>query len=179
MASLPGAVASFDGAPAPYKLVQDRKRDLDYRSKYSHGVVIRGEGSKPNQRAIQPAKGPCKIPERKHYYSKTHPRYGIRDKEVLTSGSSTDEEIRESPDSVAPDADIAYSYDAASGPTQGRDIFSMAVNKAVERFETKETEKLVKNEYDVLDRKDFEEEDYGVEGYFGDDDFELIWTSSI
>lgn len=61
MASLSNVVASFDGAPEPYKLVQDRKRDLDNRSKYANGVIIREEGSKSNQRVIQPAKGPCKV----------------------------------------------------------------------------------------------------------------------
>ena len=50
----------------------------------------------------------------------------------------------------------------------------MAINKAVERFEVKETEKLVKDEYDVLGSKDYEDEDDRIEGYFGDDDFELI-----
>jgi hypothetical protein len=49
------------------------------------------------------------------------------------------------------DADITYSFDAARGPTQGNQIFNVALAQAVEKFEERETVKLVKNEYDVLD----------------------------
>lgn len=49
------------------------------------------------------------------------------------------------------DADITYSYDASHGPTQGSQIFNVALAKAVEKFEERETVKLVKDEYDVLD----------------------------
>jgi hypothetical protein len=49
------------------------------------------------------------------------------------------------------DADITYSFDAARGPTQGSQIFNVALAQAVEKFEERETVKLVKDEYDVLD----------------------------
>lgn len=49
------------------------------------------------------------------------------------------------------DADITYSFDAQRGPTQGSQIFNAALAQAVEKFEERETVKLVKNEYDVLD----------------------------
>lgn len=49
------------------------------------------------------------------------------------------------------DADITYSFDAARGPTQGNQIFNVALAQAVEKFEERETVKLVKDEYDVLD----------------------------
>ena len=99
------------------------------------------------------------VPGRGHY---------VDPGDVLTSDSSAAEEVEEP--SAAPDADITYSYDAPRGPTAGGEILSMAINKAVERFEIKETEKLVRNEYDVV-AKD-EEEERG--GYAADDDFELI-----
>lgn len=49
------------------------------------------------------------------------------------------------------DADITYSFDAQRGPTQGSQIFNAALAQAVEKFEERETVKLVKDEYDVLD----------------------------
>jgi len=49
------------------------------------------------------------------------------------------------------DVDITYSFDASRGPTQGNQIFNVALAQAVEKFEERETVKLVKNEYDVLD----------------------------
>ncbi|QIW95786.1 hypothetical protein AMS68_001304 [Peltaster fructicola] len=44
-----------------------------------------------------------------------------------------------------------YSFDAARSPSQGSQILNAALAKAVEKFEERETDKLVKNEYDVLD----------------------------
>ena len=49
------------------------------------------------------------------------------------------------------DVDITYSYDAPRGPTQGSQILNVALAQAVEKFEERETVKLVKDEYDVLD----------------------------
>lgn len=47
----------------------------------------------------------------------------------------------------------------------------MAINKAVDRFETKVTEKLVKDEYEIVE----DEKEDANEGYIADeDDFELV-----
>jgi len=86
------------------------------------------------------------------------------------SGSS-DEEVPEVSAAPVPASEIMYSYDAQSGPNTGSDVLSNAVVQAVKRFENKQTEQLVKNEYDLmLDGKEVEE------AYAGDaeDDFELI-----
>ena len=67
-----------------------------------------------------------------------------------------------------------YSYDARSGPNRGSEVLGNAVSKAVERYENKVTEKLVK-EYDVVGKN---EEEYTAEDEAEDnkdeDDFELI-----
>lgn len=69
-----------------------------------------------------------------------------------------------------PDAGISYSFDAPRGPHQGSQILSMALAKAVEKFEVKATEKLVKEEYEVI-AQDKEDPD----GYIAyEDDFELV-----
>lgn len=90
---------------------------------------------------------------------------------LTSDASSGDEEIVHSSAAPLPDAEIMYSYDAPSGPSSGSDILSNAVMQAVKRFENKQTETLVKNEYDlVLDAKEMED------AYAGDaeDDFEVI-----
>jgi hypothetical protein len=79
-----------------------------------------------------------------------------KDMATASGDSSTDEEVEHPSAAPAPDAEIAYSYDAHRGPSHGSQILNHALEKAVERFETKETEKLVKNEYEVLDREDDE-----------------------
>lgn len=79
-------------------------------------------------------------------------RHDIIDTRTAHSDSSGDEMPDES--SVAPDAGITYSFDAPKGPTHGSTVLSTALAKAVERFENNETEKLVKNEYEVLGESD-------------------------
>lgn len=86
------------------------------------------------------------------------------------SDSSADEDVVEASAAPEPDADITYSYDAIRGPRKGSQVLGAALAKAVEKFETKQTEKLVSEEYDVVDDK---EEDAHT-GHVADDDFEMI-----
>lgn len=66
-----------------------------------------------------------------------------------SSGSNSDE-YDETP-SPPVDVGITYSFDAARGPTKGSQILNTALAKAVEKFEERETVKLVKTEYELLD----------------------------
>lgn len=69
---------------------------------------------------------------------------------VDSSGSSDEYDEAVSP--LAPvDAGVTYSFDAARSPSKGSQILNVALAKAVEKFEERETVKLVKSEYDVLD----------------------------
>ena len=85
------------------------------------------------------------------------------------SDSSVDERSQRASTVPEPDAGISYSFDAPRGPHQPSQILSMALAKAVEKFEVKATEKLVKEEYDMVGK----EED--LDGAFAsDDDYELV-----
>lgn len=66
-----------------------------------------------------------------------------------SSGSNSDHD--ETTPSPPADAGVMYSFDASRGPSHGSQILNVALAKAVEKFEEKETVRLVKNEYDIID----------------------------
>lgn len=93
------------------------------------------------------------------------------DSDTAISDSSAEEDVKEASAAPVPDAGITYSFDAARGPGRGSQILGMALAKAVEKFETKQVEKLVKDEYEVVGK----ESDDGNDGYVADeDDFMLV-----
>jgi hypothetical protein len=75
-----------------------------------------------------------------------------KDMALASDESSADEDVEHPSTAPAPDAEVAYSYDAARGPSHGSQILHHALEKAIVQFEGKETDKLIKNEYEVLDR---------------------------
>ena len=93
------------------------------------------------------------------------------DNDTCTSDSSTEEDVKEASAAPEPDAGYTYSYDAPRGPGKGSQVLGIALAKAVEKFETKATEKLIKEEYEVVGSE--KEESHA--GYTADDDdFELV-----
>lgn len=122
-------------------------RDKNARVKWAHGQSY-GPGRRESDSKPRPAKI---LPHIKSSYpGPMKARYVASQDMASASGdSSADEEI-EHP-SNAPDADITYSYDAYRGPSLGSQILNHALDKAIERFETKATDMLIKNEYEVLD----------------------------
>lgn len=93
------------------------------------------------------------------------------DNDTCPSDSSTEEDVKEASAAPEPDAGYTYSYDAPRGPGKGSQLLGIALAKAVEKFETKATEKLVKEEYEVVDNK---KEDTHAGYAADDDDFELV-----
>jgi hypothetical protein len=83
--------------------------------------------------------------------SKMAQRYEIFEETFSSGDSSADEDPVEPSAAPEPDAEITYTFDSARGPSQGSQILSLAVAKAVERYENKVTDKLVNDEYEVLD----------------------------
>lgn len=71
--------------------------------------------------------------------------------EETVSDSSADEDPVEPSAAPEPDAQVTYSFDSTRGPSHGSQILSLAVAKAVERYENRVTDKLVNDEYEVLD----------------------------
>ncbi|KAG6997564.1 hypothetical protein G7Y79_00040g077290 [Physcia stellaris] len=165
---------SLNDVAKDQKLVHDHKRVLNSKYKWALGEAVITAGH-PSRRPVGPrSSGQGRALSREkawvHQHSTTRlPRKHGADFDV--SDSSAEEDVREASAAPEPDAEILYSFDAPRGPAEGGQILSMALAKAVEKFETKETEKLVKNEYEVIGN---EKED-GHDGYAADeDDFQLI-----
>lgn len=70
------------------------------------------------------------------------------DMEGESSLSSDNDELSSSP---PPDAGIMYSFDRPRGPSHGSEILNVALASAVKKFEEKETARLVRDEYDIID----------------------------
>ncbi|KAI4138599.1 MAG: hypothetical protein L6R39_006705 [Caloplaca ligustica] len=160
------------------KLQQDRKRELDQRHKWALGEAAPTSGRNKRQPARNPRPVFARAVSREVRFSKNKATRMERasckhggpyndDSPISDSG----EDVREASAAPEPDAGITYSYDAAHGPHKGGQILSMALAKAVEKYEIQATEKLVMTEYEVVG----EEKDEASTGYAADDsDFELI-----
>lgn len=90
------------------------------------------------------------------------------ERDFLHSDSSAEEDVKEASAAPIPDAGCTYSFDASRGPGKGSQILGLALAKAEEKYETKATNKLVKDEYEVV-RKEKEDVENVV-----DDGFELL-----
>lgn len=162
------------------KLQQDRKRDLDRKHKWSLGEAACTPGHNKKQPAKPPRSSFARAISREADFHrnksiqmeklsrKNDSRY---DNDTPVSDSSTEEDVREASAASEPDAGITYSFDVPYGPSKGGQILTMALAKAVEKYESQATEKLIMAEYEVVGD---EKEDASF-GYAADDgDFELV-----
>ncbi|EON64646.1 hypothetical protein W97_03879 [Coniosporium apollinis CBS 100218] len=140
---------------------KDYKRAHDQKHKWALGQVI-GNGLANPEGKIRPLMPPSvattaalrfrngRDQTRAQTKAKT-----AQTRDILSeqSESSADESIDEPSAAPEPDAGITYSFDAPQGPSQGSQILTLAIAQAVERFESKQTDKLIKEEYEVLDEE--------------------------
>ncbi|KAL8705159.1 MAG: hypothetical protein Q9201_001726 [Fulgogasparrea decipioides] len=160
------------------KLEQDHKRELNQKFKWAMGEATHTTGCNKKRPAKAPRSAFARaMTKREGEFSnnkatkmarKSNSRF---DHGTSASDSSAEEDVREASAAPEPDAGIAYSFDAAHGPNKGGQILSMALAKAVEKYETKATEKLVTEDYEIVEK----EKDDEYIGYAADDgDFEFI-----
>lgn len=171
-ATIASSVTSLNGT-SDTKLDQDYKREVDQRRKYALGVEDTGSRLKPVHPRGNRVDRVYNAKEN-HKAGLNKKRPAFEDSDAVTSDSSAEEDVQEASVAPVPDADVAYSFDASHGPSQGSGILTMAINKAMERYENKATEKLVKTEYEII-RKEKEAETVHNQGYAADeDDYELV-----
>lgn len=80
--------------------------------------------------------------------------YTSPDEVSLSEGDdnpSNHDDSFEHPSPPSPSDGVMFSFDAPRGPSEGSQILNAALKNAVQKFEEKETVKLVKDEYDVID----------------------------
>jgi len=123
-------------------------RDKDHRVKWAHGESY-GPGRRLEDARPRPARV---IPTPKVHSGANKARTAVKNDIADASGDSSADEDPEEPSAApAPDADITYSFDAERGPSHGSQILGHALTKAIERYEVRQTDKLIKEEYEVLD----------------------------
>lgn len=163
---------------------KEAKREYDQKSKWALGIrCMPGQRVEPQEGHCRPLKPTYSQVARSSLRSLTergvreraHPEKSLK----ISLNQVVSEAIRDSerPDDYYsapdpgydPDPEVFYSYDAPAGPRAGEHILGAALEKAVERFEVKETEKLVR-EYEFVGPYENESAD----GYTADDDYEIV-----
>lgn len=138
---------------------QDYKRDAARKHKWALGSVAttgRVAGGKPRPHRPSETFFNFKRKETKSAIAALQNGAKIARKQDMLEGTAISDDSSNSAsdheDVPSPPAcySIMYSFDATQGPSQGSQILNAALAKAVEKFEERETVKLVKEEYEVL-----------------------------
>ncbi|EMC93004.1 hypothetical protein BAUCODRAFT_37932 [Baudoinia panamericana UAMH 10762] len=87
-----------------------------------------------------------------HHGTKVARRHDMLEGTAMSdeSSNSSASDYDETPSPPA-DASVVYSFDAARSPSHGSQILNAALAQAVKKYEDRETVKLIKDEYEVLD----------------------------
>jgi len=126
---------------------QDYKRDSEHKHKWELGEAV-GPGRTPTH--PRPRKPEPKRKLQKGMAAKGIHRQSIVADRTETITDSSEEDVEEPSAAPAPDSGITYSFDASRGPNQGSQILGLALERAVEQFESNATDKLVQDEYEIL-----------------------------
>ncbi|KAL1952668.1 hypothetical protein VTO42DRAFT_4550 [Malbranchea cinnamomea] len=154
------------------KDANELKRYHDSRHKWAHGCrPLPGRSAILADHRCRPLRNhPNATPEMK---TKHRPRQSSRprpelevDDDVLFDGPLSDGG-ETSPAGPEENPDVFYSFDAPRSPGHGEHILSVAIARALDRFESKETERAVR-EYEFIDQSegsDHDELSHDEEGY--------------
>jgi cation transport regulator ChaB len=74
---------------------------------------------------------------------------------------SSEDSSGASGDEATTPSEILYGFDSPRVPSHGSQILNTALAKAIEQYEDKETVKLVRNEYEILDADEEEAHNLG------------------
>ncbi|OAG08465.1 uncharacterized protein CC84DRAFT_1086226 [Paraphaeosphaeria sporulosa] len=125
-------------------------RDKTSRVKWAHGASY-GPGRRAEENRPRPARVAAVPKALKSSAGIDKNRTAIRNDIAYASGdSSADEDVEHPSVAPVPDAGVAYSFDAERGPSHGSQILGLALAKAIESYEVRQTDKLIKEEYEVL-----------------------------
>ncbi|KAK3673001.1 hypothetical protein LTR78_007112 [Recurvomyces mirabilis] len=139
---------------------QDYKRDAARKHKWQLGsntTTGRAAGGKPRPHRPSETDYNAKRRESKGAVAalqngaKVARKQDVLDGTAISDDSSNSTSDYDDTPSPAVDPAVMYSFDAARGPSQGSQILNTALANAVAKFEDRETVKLVKNEYEILD----------------------------
>ncbi|EMF11411.1 uncharacterized protein SEPMUDRAFT_150348 [Sphaerulina musiva SO2202] len=139
---------------------QDYKRDASHKHKWALGSTGGPGRAVEKPRPYRPSETEFSFKRRENkgavaslaHGAKVARKHDMLEGAAITddSSASNSDEYDETP-SPPVDAGVTYSFDAARSPSKGSQILNVALAKAVEKFEERETVKLVKSEYEMLD----------------------------
>ncbi|KAI4729489.1 hypothetical protein E4T49_02719 [Aureobasidium sp. EXF-10728] len=149
---------------------QDYKRDADKKAKWAMGAVCTDDqGNK-----VVPLQGGKTQSYRKAeknglfcavyvpYKAKiARKRDMLADADEYAVSSEDSSSSSTSGDEATTPSEILYGFDSPRVPSHGSQILNTALAKAIEQYEDKETVKLVRNEYDILDADEEEARNLG------------------
>ncbi|TKA70604.1 hypothetical protein B0A55_06710 [Friedmanniomyces simplex] len=138
---------------------QDQLRIAAHKHKWALGSTStsgRAAGGKPRPHRPSETNYNAKRREVKAAVAALQPGAKVARKQDMLEGTAVSDESSGSAsdydDVPSPSVDpYFYSFDSRGAPSEGSQILNAALVKAVAKFEERETVKLVKDEYEVLD----------------------------